>query len=304
MIEPGRKRIPLPFSVKVLRKLTETLSRDAQEYLVQKMKLYSTKWALVDSRSTNKKYRCGLCSYASAHALADVRKHILGSHCGISTKHFRFCLQSSRLDPISFTLLSEDKLLRLANHTRRLVGPSHRAAHLAIRRLGYMRHHRPPAGGLFSAGSTGSSLRLGLAGMGPQVGKVEGRAGSGSGGEDDLRERSGRDTVEEDEDTGIEGETAAEEEDENEGHDERHSPPPIPLTVPSSLGPCVFPGSLSGPQMPPTITTTAGEEIPLPQVLPSLIPASGLLGLAAAAAGEGGLPSLPPPLPPPVSSHR
>lgn len=242
---------------------------------MQKMKLYSTKWALVDSRSTNKKYRCGLCSYASAHALADVRKHILGSHCGISTKHFRFCLQSSRLDPITFTLLSEDKLLRLANHVRRFV-PPHRSGQFGMRRLGYMRMMRSPAA---------ADRR-----------DEEGDAGD-SGDADAEEEKRKRAATEEDEDTGIEGETAAEEEDEaeaREGHS-FNSPPPVSMAMPSSLGPCVFPGSMPS-NNPPTITTTAGEEIPLPAVLPSLIPASGLLGMTA----DG----LPPPPPPPIGSHR
>nr|VZI35042.1 unnamed protein product [Spirometra erinaceieuropaei] len=113
-IEPGKRRIPLPYSFNILRRLTEHLSPSSRTYLFQKMRLYSRLGVVMETKGGIKKYKCYHCAYSSPHALADVRKHILGSHCGISTKHFRFCLQASRLDPVEFSLLSDDRLARLA----------------------------------------------------------------------------------------------------------------------------------------------------------------------------------------------
>uniref|UniRef100_A0A0X3NME3 C2H2-type domain-containing protein n=1 Tax=Schistocephalus solidus TaxID=70667 RepID=A0A0X3NME3_SCHSO len=113
-IEPGKRRIPLPYSFNILRRLTEHLSPSSRTYLFQKMRLYSRLGVVMETKGGIKKYKCYHCAYSSPHALADVRKHILGSHCGISTKHFRFCLQASRLDPMEFSLLSDDRLARLA----------------------------------------------------------------------------------------------------------------------------------------------------------------------------------------------
>ncbi|PAA66277.1 hypothetical protein BOX15_Mlig026916g1 [Macrostomum lignano] len=126
-IDAFRHRVPLPYSTAVLRQLTQHFSRESQEYLIAKMATYSTLYVIVDARN-GKKYLCGSCNYASPHALADVRKHILGAHCGISTKHFRYCLQASRLDPAEYTLLSDDKLIRLAREFVRVRQSDPRAA--------------------------------------------------------------------------------------------------------------------------------------------------------------------------------
>uniref|UniRef100_A0A5K3EIW1 C2H2-type domain-containing protein n=1 Tax=Mesocestoides corti TaxID=53468 RepID=A0A5K3EIW1_MESCO len=120
-IEPGVRKIPLPYSITILRRLTEGLAENIRDYIATKMRTYSQMSAIYELKGGLKRYRCGHCSYSSPHALADVRKHILGSHCGISTKHFRFCLQASRLDHVDFCLLSDEKLSRLAQEflTRR-----------------------------------------------------------------------------------------------------------------------------------------------------------------------------------------
>ncbi|KAH9286069.1 hypothetical protein ECG_00908 [Echinococcus granulosus] len=122
-IEPGVRKIPLPYSINILRRLTEGLPESTREYIATKMRTYSTMSAIYELKAGLKRYKCGHCYYSSPHALADVRKHILGSHCGISTKHFRFCLQASRLDHVDFCLLSDEKLARLAQEflTRRQV---------------------------------------------------------------------------------------------------------------------------------------------------------------------------------------
>ncbi|CAH8516469.1 unnamed protein product [Heterobilharzia americana] len=114
VLEAGRRRVPLPYSIRILRRLTAHLPIVTREFLEQKMQLYSRLSVVVDTRGGFRRYKCNHCSYSSPHALADVRKHILGSHCGISTKHFRHCLQASRLDPVEFTLFSDEKLARLA----------------------------------------------------------------------------------------------------------------------------------------------------------------------------------------------
>ncbi|TGZ55104.1 hypothetical protein CRM22_010490 [Opisthorchis felineus] len=114
LLEAGRRRVPLPYSIVILRRLTRHLPIATREFLEQKMQVYSRLSVIVDTRGGFRRYRCNHCSYSSPHALADVRKHILGSHCGISTKHFRHCLQASRLDPVEYTLFSDDKLARLA----------------------------------------------------------------------------------------------------------------------------------------------------------------------------------------------
>ncbi|KAL5111316.1 hypothetical protein TcWFU_001160 [Taenia crassiceps] len=122
-IEPGVRKIPLPYSINILKRLTEGLPESTREYIATKMRTYSTMSAIYELKAGLKRYKCGHCYYSSPHALADVRKHILGSHCGISTKHFRFCLQASRLDHVDFCLLSDEKLARLAQEflTRRQV---------------------------------------------------------------------------------------------------------------------------------------------------------------------------------------
>lgn len=114
-IEPGVRKIPLPYSIPILRRLIDCLSDDVREQIMTKMRSYCKMSALFEVKAGVKKYKCCQCSYSSPHALADVRKHILGSHCNISTKHFRFCLQASRLDNVDFCLLSDEKLSRLAN---------------------------------------------------------------------------------------------------------------------------------------------------------------------------------------------
>nr|CAH8840776.1 unnamed protein product [Trichobilharzia regenti] len=114
VLEAGRRRIPLPYSIRILRRLIAHLPLITRDFLEQKMQLYSRLSVIVDTRAGFRRYKCNHCSYSSPHALADVRKHILGSHCGIPTKHFRHCLQASRLDPIEFTLFSDEKLARLA----------------------------------------------------------------------------------------------------------------------------------------------------------------------------------------------
>ncbi|KAA0183441.1 Zinc finger C2H2 [Fasciolopsis buskii] len=114
MVEPGRRCVPLPYSIAILRRLIGQLPVSTREFLEQKMQLYSGLSVTVDTRGGYRRYKCNHCTYSSPHALADVRKHILGSHCGISTKHFRHCLQASRLDPVEFTLFSDEKLARLA----------------------------------------------------------------------------------------------------------------------------------------------------------------------------------------------
>lgn len=114
LLEATRRRVPLPYSIVILRRLTRHLPVATREFLEQKMQLYSRLTVIVDTRSGFRRYRCNHCNYSSPHALADVRKHILGSHCGISTKYFRHCLQASRLDPVEFTLFSDEKLARLA----------------------------------------------------------------------------------------------------------------------------------------------------------------------------------------------
>ncbi|KAM7541418.1 hypothetical protein Aperf_G00000037154 [Anoplocephala perfoliata] len=113
-IEPGVRKIPLPYSIDILRRLTDGLPEETRDHIAAKMRTYSTMAAICENKGGIKRYRCGHCQYSSPHALADVRKHILGSHCGISTKHFRFCLQASRLDHVDFCLLSDEKLDRLA----------------------------------------------------------------------------------------------------------------------------------------------------------------------------------------------
>ncbi|CAL8099004.1 unnamed protein product [Calicophoron daubneyi] len=114
MLEAGRRRVPLPYSISILRRLISHLPSATREFLEQKMQIYSRLSVIVDTRGGFRRYKCNHCSYSSPHALADVRKHILGSHCGISTKHFRHCLQASRLDPVEFTLFPDEKLARLA----------------------------------------------------------------------------------------------------------------------------------------------------------------------------------------------
>ncbi|KAL3315227.1 hypothetical protein Ciccas_006141 [Cichlidogyrus casuarinus] len=73
--------------------------------------------------STSRKFSCALCTYSSVHSLADVRKHIMGSHCGISPKKFRLLLRASRHDSTSYRLCPDDRMLQFVElHQRRTEG--------------------------------------------------------------------------------------------------------------------------------------------------------------------------------------
>nr|CDS27594.1 Zinc finger C2H2 [Hymenolepis microstoma] len=120
-IEPGVVRIPLPYSITVLERLLvqdDEVTPEQRVSIMEKMKIYCTMKAITETRDGVRRHKCCQCKYLSPHALADVRKHIMGSHCGISTKHFRHCLQASRLDNSDFGLLSDDRLIRMAHDSR------------------------------------------------------------------------------------------------------------------------------------------------------------------------------------------
>ncbi|VUZ53154.1 unnamed protein product [Hymenolepis diminuta] len=119
--EPGVVRIPLPYSIAVLERLLvqdDEVTPEQRVSIMEKMKIYCTMKAITETRDGVRRHKCCQCKYISPHALADVRKHIMGSHCGISTKHFRHCLQASRLDNSDFGLLSDDRLIRMAHDSR------------------------------------------------------------------------------------------------------------------------------------------------------------------------------------------
>ncbi|VDO03909.1 unnamed protein product, partial [Rodentolepis nana] len=120
-IEPGVVHIPLPYSITVLERLLvqdDEVTPEQRVSIMEKMKIYSTMKAITETKDGVRRHKCCQCKYLSPHALADVRKHIMGSHCGISTKHFRHCLQASRLDNSDFGLLSDDRLIRMAHDSR------------------------------------------------------------------------------------------------------------------------------------------------------------------------------------------
>lgn len=116
------KEIPLPYSIAVLEYLLKQDPDIKPEHrldIMERMKSYCTMKAMTEVQEDGaKRHKCCQCKYESCHSLADVRKHIMGSHCGISTKHFRHCLQASRLDNTDFALLPDVRLIKMAQESR------------------------------------------------------------------------------------------------------------------------------------------------------------------------------------------
>ncbi|CAH8446457.1 unnamed protein product [Heterobilharzia americana] len=90
--------------------------------LVNRMNHYARLHVIMDvlvPGGAQKRFSCPTCMYTSVHSLADIRKHIMGSHCGISTKRFRLCLRASRHDTTTYRLHSDDRMIRFVEDHRR-----------------------------------------------------------------------------------------------------------------------------------------------------------------------------------------
>nr|CAH8819950.1 unnamed protein product [Trichobilharzia regenti] len=120
----GRQRIQLAYSFPVFKRLLEAYQVPTQEriQLVNRMNHYARLHVIMDvlvPGGAQKRFSCPTCMYTSVHSLADIRKHIMGSHCGISTKRFRLCLRASRHDTTTYRLHSDDRMIRFVEDHRR-----------------------------------------------------------------------------------------------------------------------------------------------------------------------------------------
>lgn len=123
----GRQQIQLAYSLQVFKRLLEAYQVPFPEriQLINRMNHYARMHVVMDvlvPGGAQKRFSCPACMYTSVHSLADIRKHIMGSHCGISTKRFRLCLRASRHDTTTYRLHSDDRMIRFVeDHRRRLI---------------------------------------------------------------------------------------------------------------------------------------------------------------------------------------
>ncbi|CAH8444425.1 unnamed protein product [Schistosoma rodhaini] len=120
----GRQRVQLAYSFPVFNRLLEAYQVPMPEriQLVNRMNHYARMHVIMDvlvPGGAQKRFSCPTCMYTSVHSLADIRKHIMGSHCGISTKRFRLCLRASRHDTTTYRLHSDDRMIRFVEDHRR-----------------------------------------------------------------------------------------------------------------------------------------------------------------------------------------
>ncbi|KAH8854437.1 Zinc finger protein [Schistosoma japonicum] len=120
----GRQRVQLAYSFPVFKRLLEAYQVPMPEriQLVNRMNHYARMHVIMDvlvPGGAQKRFSCPTCMYTSVHSLADIRKHIMGSHCGISTKRFRLCLRASRHDTTTYRLHSDDRMIRFVEDHRR-----------------------------------------------------------------------------------------------------------------------------------------------------------------------------------------
>ncbi|KER21263.1 hypothetical protein T265_15133, partial [Opisthorchis viverrini] len=120
----GRQHVQLAYSYPVFKRLLEAYQVPMTEriQLVNRMNHYARMHVIMDvlvPSGAQKRFSCPTCMYTSVHSLADIRKHIMGSHCGISTKRFRLCLRASRHDTTTYRLHSDDRMIRFVQDHRR-----------------------------------------------------------------------------------------------------------------------------------------------------------------------------------------
>ncbi|GAA30848.2 hypothetical protein CLF_101454 [Clonorchis sinensis] len=120
----GRQHVQLAYSYPVFKRLLEAYQVPMAEriQLVNRMNHYARMHVIMDvlvPSGAQKRFSCPTCMYTSVHSLADIRKHIMGSHCGISTKRFRLCLRASRHDTTTYRLHSDDRMIRFVQDHRR-----------------------------------------------------------------------------------------------------------------------------------------------------------------------------------------
>ncbi|CAL8072120.1 unnamed protein product [Calicophoron daubneyi] len=120
----GRQRIQLAYSYPVFKRLLEAyqVSMPERIQLVNRMNHYARMHVVMDvlvPGGAQKRFSCPTCMYTSVHSLADIRKHIMGSHCGISTKRFRLCLRASRHDTTTYRLHTDERMIRFVEDHRR-----------------------------------------------------------------------------------------------------------------------------------------------------------------------------------------
>ncbi|KAA3682177.1 uncharacterized protein DEA37_0002858 [Paragonimus westermani] len=120
----GRQRIQLAYSYPVFKRLLESYQVPVAEQiqLINRMNHYAQMHVIMEvlvPGGAQKRFSCPTCMYTSVHSLADIRKHIMGSHCGISTKRFRLCLRASRHDSTTYRLHSDERMIRFVEDHRR-----------------------------------------------------------------------------------------------------------------------------------------------------------------------------------------
>ncbi|VDP71970.1 unnamed protein product [Echinostoma caproni] len=120
----GKQRIQLAYSYPVFKRLLEAYQVPMAEriQLVNRMNHYARQYVIMEllvPGGAQKRFSCPTCLYTSVHSLADIRKHIMGSHCGISTKRFRLCLRASRHDITTYRLHTDERMIRFVEDHRR-----------------------------------------------------------------------------------------------------------------------------------------------------------------------------------------
>ncbi|CAH8568103.1 unnamed protein product [Dicrocoelium dendriticum] len=120
----GRQHVQLAYSYAVFKRLLEAYQVPMAErtQLVNRMNHYARMYVIMDvlvPGGAQKRFSCPICMYTSVHSLADIRKHIMGSHCGISTKRFRLCLRASRHDTTTYRLHTDERMIRFVDDHRR-----------------------------------------------------------------------------------------------------------------------------------------------------------------------------------------
>lgn len=120
----GKQRIQLAYSYPVFKRLLEAYQVPMVEriQLVNRMNHYARQYVIMElllPGGAQKRFSCPTCMYTSVHSLADIRKHIMGSHCGISTKRFRLCLRASRHDITTYRLHTDERMIRFVEDHRR-----------------------------------------------------------------------------------------------------------------------------------------------------------------------------------------
>ncbi|TPP58008.1 hypothetical protein FGIG_00884 [Fasciola gigantica] len=120
----GKQRIQLAYSYPVFKRLLEAYQVPMAEriQLVNRMNHYARQYVIMEllvPGGAQKRFSCPTCMYTSVHSLADIRKHIMGSHCGISTKRFRLCLRASRHDITTYRLHTDERMIRFVEDHRR-----------------------------------------------------------------------------------------------------------------------------------------------------------------------------------------